>query len=140
MKRLYISAWIATAIAIVGFILMTFNMPGGVFIFMFGTIAASIFCLVNAFWLISKRHLSSGACMYCILLLDLFMMFRLLPSQSNELIPLYLSGIGFLVLAVLAKVISIYKAKNQSAEVRKFDTPMYYALATTLLAIVVLAK
>ncbi len=138
MKRLYISAWISSAIALLGYILILTNNYGGAFLFQFGIIAASAFCLVNAFWLISKRYLSSGATMYCILLLDLFMMFQILGYAGA--IYLFFSGIFFLVLAVIAKYVSASKVKSLGGTpMSSFDTPMCYAIVTTLLSSVVLA-
>ncbi len=138
MKRLYISAWISSAIALLGYILIITNNYGGAFLFQFGIIAASAFCLVNAFWLISKRYLSSGASMYCILLLNLFMMFKILDYAGA--IYLYFSGIFFFILAVIAKYVSVRKVKRQGGTpMSSFDTPTCYAIATTLLSSVVLA-
>lgn len=137
MQRLYISAWISTAIALLGYILILTNNYGGAFLFKFGIIAAVTFCLVNAFWLISKRHLSSGASMYCILLLDLFMMFKMLNYEGA--IPLFFSGLFFFALAVIAKFVSRSRVRKQGGTPESsFDTPMIYAVATTVLSSVVL--
>lgn len=137
MKRLNIAACVTTLIALVGYILECFKLPGGVFVFSVGMVASALFWLINAFWLISKKQLSSGACMYCVLFEYLFVYFYVL--NDNASIGLYCTGIGFLVLAFIAKIIEKNKAKKRELPFVGIDKFVSFAFVVVVMSSLLLA-
>lgn len=136
MKRLYIPAWIASLLALAGYIVTCNNGAGGTFLLQFGAIAASAFCLINAFWLISKRKFSAGACMYGVLLQNLYIMFYLLGYEGH--MPMLYASLGFEFLAVIARYFEIKNGKEKGESVNIINIPTCYALIMLVLSLVVL--
>lgn len=136
MKRLYIPAWIASLLALAGYIVTCNNGAGGTFLLQFGAIAASAFCLINAFWLISKRKFSAGACMYGVLLQNLYIMFYLLGYDGH--MPMLYASLGFEFLAVVARYLEIKNGKEKGVEVKIFDIPVCYAIVVLAISMAVL--
>lgn len=136
MKRLYISSWISTILALVGYIVICSNGDGGSFLLQFGAIAASAFCLVNAFWLISKRKLSAGAFMYGVLLQNLYLMFYILGY--NGYMPMFYASLGFEFLAVTARYFEAKNSKEKGVAFKVFDIPLCYAIVMLALSVTVL--
>lgn len=136
MKRLYISSLILTVVAVVGYLLMRSGIAGGDFIFQFGVIAASAFSLINAFWLISKKRLSSGACMYGVLLHYLYLMFLALDYKGA--MAMLWAGLGFDLLAAIAKYFEVKRDKIKGLETQVFDTPICYAASLLVASIIAL--
>ena len=136
MKRLYIPSWIASILALAGYIVMCNNGAGGNFLLQFGAIAASAFCLINAFWLISKRKFSAGACMYGVLLQNLYIMFYLLGYDGH--MPMLYASFGFEFLAVIARYFEVKNSKEKGETVNIINIPTCYALIMLVLSLVVL--
>ncbi len=102
-------------------------MPGGDFLFMLGIYASVAFFLINAFWLISKKRLSSGASMYCNLLLYLFIMFTI--KGYDGAFAMACAGFGFYILAIGAKILEVKRAKKQGLALPSFDNFMCFSTA-----------
>lgn len=136
MKRLYIPSWICIIIAIAGYIAMHNNGDGGDFLIHFGAIASSTFCLINAFWLISKRKFAAGACMYGVLLQNLCCMFYILGYDGY--MPMFYASLGFDALALIARTLEYKTSKEKGTKVKIFDIPVCYAIVMLLLSLAVL--
>ena len=136
MKRLYIPSWICAIIAIAGYIAMHNNGDGGDFLIHFGAIASSTFCLINAFWLISKRKFAAGACMYGVLLQNLCCMFYILGYDGY--MPMFYASLGFDALALIARTLEYKTSKEKGTKVKIFDIPVCYAIVMLLLSLAVL--
>ena len=136
MKRLYIPSWICAIIAIAGYIAMHNNGDGGDFLIHFGAIASSTFCLINAFWLISKRKFAAGACMYGVLLQNLSCMFYILGYEGY--MPMFYASLGFDALALIARTLEYKTSKEKGTKVKIFDIPVCYAIVMLLLSLAVL--
>lgn len=136
MKRLYIPSWICIIIAIAGYIAMHNNGDGGDFLIHFGAIASSTFCLINAFWLISKRKFAAGACMYGVLLQNLSCMFYILGYEGY--MPMFYASLGFDALALIARTLEYKTSKEKGTKVKIFDIPVCYAIVMLLLSLAVL--
>ena len=136
MKRLYIPSWICAIIAIAGYIAMHNNGDGGDFLIHFGAIASSTFCLINAFWLISKRKFAGGACMYGVLLQNLCCMFYILGYDGY--MPMFYASLGFDALALIARTLEYKTSKEKGTKVKIFDIPVCYAIVMLLLSLAVL--
>lgn len=136
MKRLYIPSWICAIIAIAGYIVIRSNGDGGDFLLHFGAIASSTFCLINAFWLISKRKFAGGACMYGVLLQNLCCMFYILGYDGY--MPMFYASLGFEFLAVIARYFEVKNSKERGASFNIINIPTCYALIMLVLSLVVL--
>ena len=136
MKRLYIPSWICAIIAIAGYIVIRSNGDGGDFLLHFGAIASSTFCLINAFWLISKRKFAAGACMYGVLLQNLCCMFYILGYDGY--MPMFYASLGFDALALIARTLEYKTSKEKGTKVKIFDIPVCYAIVMLLLSLAVL--
>lgn len=136
MKRLYIPSWICAIIAIAGYIVIRSNGDGGDFLLHFGAIASSTFCLINAFWLISKRKFAGGACMYGVLLQNLCCMFYILGYDGY--MPMFYASLGFEFLAVIARYFEVKNSKEKGASFNIINIPTCYALIMLVLSLVVL--
>lgn len=136
MKRLYIPSWICAIIAIAGYIVIRSNGDGGDFLIHFGAIASSTFCLINAFWLISKRKFAGGACMYGVLLQNLCCMFYILGYDGY--MPMFYASLGFDALALIARTLEYKTSKEKGTKVKIFDIPVCYAIVMLLLSLAVL--
>ncbi|MBO6035160.1 MAG: hypothetical protein J6P34_04825 [Paludibacteraceae bacterium] len=136
MKRLYIPSWMTAVLALIGYIVMCNNGDGGSFLLQFGAIASSTFCLINAFWLISKRKFAAGACMYGVLLQNLYIMFYLLGYEGY--MPMLYASLGFEALAAIARYFEVKIGKSKGVNVNIFDIPVCYALIMLAISVIVL--
>lgn len=137
MKRLYISSFVSTLIAMTGYLFYINTIPSGKFLLMFGCVATAIFCLIHAFWFISRRKLSSGASMYSVLLMYLFLMFKALETEGTT--AMFIAGLFFFLLGVIAKFISVSRAAKQGVVLKRIDMANSYAIVMVVISCIAFA-